>query len=310
MSLDKVRERAAIMWHVPCIKCTAWVLLVAATAASVFHCKEKITQRRVKIVVINLLIWVKSILFGAPPTRKERIQAHIEGRPFLPAHLPVRKVEYDSLIDQFSASTHVHEILPGVFLGDLIAFESIFTQLHEITKRVPSHFIVTESCKDIQPLSEAAALELREIFFQKTRKICNGLDIQYILSVTPEIDRSVVDFSQFPHHMIIRITDAKESWAILEPKLPETVRFIDEARSKGKKILIHCAAGRSRSVTVLTHYIMQTYKLSFRDAYTIIKNRRQQAMESALVLCLDKEKKGFRSLSDSIEEAISTNVRI
>ncbi len=42
----------------------------------------------------------------------------------------------------------------------------------------------------------------------------------------------------------------------------------------GKTILVHCHHGRSRSVALITGYLMKYFKLSFESAYQIIKNKK------------------------------------
>lgn len=53
-----------------------------------------------------------------------------------------------------------------------------------------------------------------------------------------------------------------------------SIKFIDQAKSKGGKILVHCAAGISRSATLVIAYLMYSYAMSFSDAYAFVKKRR------------------------------------
>ncbi|KAK7089864.1 hypothetical protein V1264_024922 [Littorina saxatilis] len=50
--------------------------------------------------------------------------------------------------------------------------------------------------------------------------------------------------------------------------------FIDEVRSSGGKVLVHCRAGRSRSATVCIAYLMKTLHLSLEDAFEYVRARR------------------------------------
>ena len=54
------------------------------------------------------------------------------------------------------------------------------------------------------------------------------------------------------------------------------VRFlcVDDARSRGGRVLVHCVAGISRSVTVTIAYIMQEFDLSLNDAFDFVKQRK------------------------------------
>jgi protein-tyrosine phosphatase len=50
--------------------------------------------------------------------------------------------------------------------------------------------------------------------------------------------------------------------------------FIDNAVENGGKVLVHCMAGRSRSVTILAAYIINTYGFSVEKTLDFIKNKR------------------------------------
>ncbi|XP_057712519.1 dual specificity protein phosphatase 12 [Corythoichthys intestinalis] len=51
--------------------------------------------------------------------------------------------------------------------------------------------------------------------------------------------------------------------------------FIQEAVDGGGAALIHCQAGRSRSATIVTAYLMKRYKLCFAEAYQRLKSVKQ-----------------------------------
>ncbi|ORZ15769.1 protein-tyrosine phosphatase-like protein [Absidia repens] len=57
----------------------------------------------------------------------------------------------------------------------------------------------------------------------------------------------------------------------------DTFDFIDEARSNGKAVLVHCQAGMSRSVTIVAAYMMRKANIGYEQALTMIKSRRPWA---------------------------------
>ncbi|KAI3927841.1 hypothetical protein MKW98_023442 [Papaver atlanticum] len=57
----------------------------------------------------------------------------------------------------------------------------------------------------------------------------------------------------------------------------ECFDFIDEAKTKGGGVLVHCFAGKSRSVTIIVAYLMQKRRLSLSQAVEHVKNRRPKA---------------------------------
>lgn len=62
-----------------------------------------------------------------------------------------------------------------------------------------------------------------------------------------------------------------------KPMIEIGYNFIDEALSSGGKILVHCMAGVSRSVSLVTYYLMKKYGLKYEDAVRTIKNKRKIA---------------------------------
>lgn len=47
--------------------------------------------------------------------------------------------------------------------------------------------------------------------------------------------------------------------------------FIDEGRSRGYGVLVHCLAGISRSVTITVAYLMSHKRMLLNDAYDYVK---------------------------------------
>jgi predicted protein tyrosine phosphatase len=48
----------------------------------------------------------------------------------------------------------------------------------------------------------------------------------------------------------------------------------DEAVAANEQVLVHCLAGISRSATVVLAYLMQSHRMTFRDAIVHVKSRR------------------------------------
>jgi len=62
--------------------------------------------------------------------------------------------------------------------------------------------------------------------------------------------------------------------ANLSKHTPGAIKFIHENRKHGKKVLVHCAAGISRSASIIISYIMAEYQISFERALLVVKNKR------------------------------------
>lgn len=74
--------------------------------------------------------------------------------------------------------------------------------------------------------------------------------------------------------------------------LDETDKLIASARKLGRGILVHCAAGVSRSATVVASYIMSEDGISADDAVMLIKNIRHQVSPNPTFLKVLRDREG------------------
>ncbi|KAF4021111.1 hypothetical protein G4228_013848 [Cervus hanglu yarkandensis] len=75
--------------------------------------------------------------------------------------------------------------------------------------------------------------------------------------------------------LFVRALDKPET--DLLSHLDRCVAFIVQARAEGRAVLVHCHAGVSRSVTVITAFMMKTDQLTFEKAYENLKTVRPEA---------------------------------
>lgn len=95
--------------------------------------------------------------------------------------------------------------------------------------------------------------------------------------------RAVVDLtnsSQQPKHSrgikINKINLDDSPNANVKPYLNQTHDFINNFLEKNQSILVYCRAGVSRSATIVIHYLMRRYNISYYDAYRFLKAKRHQ----------------------------------
>lgn len=60
--------------------------------------------------------------------------------------------------------------------------------------------------------------------------------------------------------------------------LPEALRFIERYLSNGEKVLVHCAAGVSRSSSIVIAYIMAKYNYNYARALQHVRSKRHCVM--------------------------------
>lgn len=70
---------------------------------------------------------------------------------------------------------------------------------------------------------------------------------------------------------------ADEVRALLLPRLPSVITFIEEALEKGGGVLVYCTDGISRSAAVVIAYLMYSKRKTYSDAYSFVKLKRSVA---------------------------------
>ncbi|CAA2994697.1 dual specificity phosphatase 1-like [Olea europaea subsp. europaea] len=78
----------------------------------------------------------------------------------------------------------------------------------------------------------------------------------FIYKTIPVMDREDVDISQY---------------------FSECFKFIEEAKKTGGAVLVHCFAGRSRSVTIVVAYLMMKNGMNLSEALEHVKRKRPVA---------------------------------
>jgi protein-tyrosine phosphatase len=58
-------------------------------------------------------------------------------------------------------------------------------------------------------------------------------------------------------------------------KVDQALRFVDEVVRAGRRILVHCHAGRSRSVVIVARYLMRSRAMTSTAALELIGSKRE-----------------------------------
>ena len=70
---------------------------------------------------------------------------------------------------------------------------------------------------------------------------------------------------------------ADEPRALILPRLPSVINFIEDAIDKNGGVLVYCTDGVSRSAAVVIAYLMYSKRKSYSDAYSFVKLKRSVA---------------------------------
>ncbi|CAL1607116.1 unnamed protein product [Knipowitschia caucasica] len=103
-----------------------------------------------------------------------------------------------------------------------------------------------------------------------TQERLAALDISHVLSVS----RCSPQPSFLPASRFLRVPIDDSLSAELLPWIPQALAFIDSALASGGSVLVHCAAGISRSPALTVAYVMHRMQLDLDQAYRFVKERR------------------------------------
>ncbi|CAD6206175.1 unnamed protein product [Miscanthus lutarioriparius] len=103
------------------------------------------------------------------------------------------------------------------------------------------------------------------------KEALKSLNITHILIVARSLDP--VFPAEF-NYKKIEVLDSPDTDLLKHSD--ECFSFIDEAISSGGNVLVHCFAGRSRSVTIVVAYLMKKYQMSLESALSLVRSKRPQ----------------------------------
>lgn len=66
------------------------------------------------------------------------------------------------------------------------------------------------------------------------------------------------------------------------------LRYLGQLLEEAPPVLVHCRAGRSRSVAVVAAYLASTEGLDFEESLDLVRKRRESAVAEALIEAYEK----------------------
>uniref|UniRef100_A0A1D1Z5S4 Dual specificity protein phosphatase 1 n=1 Tax=Anthurium amnicola TaxID=1678845 RepID=A0A1D1Z5S4_9ARAE len=123
--------------------------------------------------------------------------------------------------------------------------------------------------EDSIPCQIEEGLFLGSVGVVNDKDALKNLNVTHILIVAKSLD------PQYPNDFIYKKIEVLDSPDVnLEQHFDECIEFIDEAKRMGGGVLVHCFAGRSRSVTVVVAYLMKKHHMSLSEALALVKSKR------------------------------------
>lgn len=104
----------------------------------------------------------------------------------------------------------------------------------------------------------------------ENKELLKSLEITHILVVSSEL---TIHFPDNFEYLRIAIND--DELTDIKQHFDKAFEFIDKCISNGGKVLIHCAAGISRSSTITCSYLMKKNKMKFKEALELVRKGRK-----------------------------------
>ncbi|KAJ0180289.1 hypothetical protein K1T71_003693 [Dendrolimus kikuchii] len=136
---------------------------------------------------------------------------------------------------------------------------------HEVSKQLTSCYgFVVDTKPDNVPVM---IMEHLYIGSQDctSQEVLNEYNIKRVLSLGIDIETNI-------GHKYVQCLDLPET--DVRPILEQSLPFIKEGIDNNENLLIHCNAGVSRTSTVAIAYLMHYEKMTFNDAYDLVKRKR------------------------------------
>jgi len=90
-------------------------------------------------------------------------------------------------------------------------------------------------------------------------------DVVAVLNVTSSVQNYFEEDGKFVYRRISVIDSCSEN---IELHFPEAIEFINQHASLGKRVLVHCEEGQSRSPTIVIAWMMKDHNTNLKDSYT------------------------------------------
>ncbi|GMT24912.1 hypothetical protein PFISCL1PPCAC_16209, partial [Pristionchus fissidentatus] len=121
-----------------------------------------------------------------------------------------------------------------------------------------------ERHKQVFPVQINEHLYLGNKEIASNKDFLNQIGITHVVNVTKNLDNFFENDGTFRY---LRIPVDDNSSFNLSAFFPEAISFIESAAASGGKVLVHCLAGISRSVTVCIAYLMSSHRWPLEHAY-------------------------------------------
>lgn len=127
-------------------------------------------------------------------------------------------------------------------------------------------------------------LFLGDVYFSSNKNFLCEKNITAIVSVMQEANLLSND-SEYAHFRFHHIPILDKCGVNILEHINDCIEFIRKCHHDKINVYVHCAMGISRSVSFVIAYLMQTRKITFNEAYKIVKDKRPQSEPNFSFAC-------------------------
>lgn len=195
----------------------------------------------------------------------------------------------------FSKLRSKEEVIPGVFIGNLK--RALVDELRDGRYAIESDDYYGENDNSVylrikdselkeewqQIRNTYVGFEEQKVPFTHVISVIKNQEMEDALRKDLELTSEDSLYSQVKDHLYVQLLDLPkddeekqiqlDQWQELTCKFETIFKFIDDAREKGS-VLIHCTAGRHRSVMTLVGYLVSRTGMKVREALDFVRLKR------------------------------------
>jgi len=152
---------------------------------------------------------------------------------------------------------------------------SLFLRLSNISLNAAERSTFVDTPETPSYLQDVPPIQILPHLYLGCRRVAANRDslqrenISHVLNVTAHIPNEYEDCFTYKR---IAVEDAAH--VDMGMYFSEAFDFIEQARRSNQKVLVHCQAGMSRSVTIILAYLMKHFGFSMEGAYDHVKARK------------------------------------
>ncbi|KAL6189352.1 hypothetical protein ACLB2K_040741 [Fragaria x ananassa] len=126
--------------------------------------------------------------------------------------------------------------------------------------------------EDNIPCQIEEGLFLGSVGAANNKEELKNLNVTHILTVADSLP------PKYPNDFVYKVVEVEDRRTTdLQQHFDECFDYIEEAKTSGGGVLVHCFSGKSRSATIVLSYLMKKHRMSLSEALKHVQSKRREA---------------------------------